>query len=286
MDQWRDAESPPKRRWRDSDQSKSDNWRDAEIDTRHTELDTEIDLEDCQQAALNFIEKLVHMNDLGGLSAKDLCILCYFVTKMGCPKEVVDMLDEYALPPGDTGRNFQRKLDTAQGMDKENPHEYILDLAGYNKYDESRSIHETIAMPAHEGIARELEAKANIIETMITQIKQREWASDYFNHPVVKGIPLEELMADPPLALALYVDAAPYTNDESFMCFTIYNLITNQRHLTVLLRKSELCQCGCRGWCTLHNVFSFIKWQVWYVPAWHGYHTCWDGSSPKIEVCC
>ena len=52
----------------------------------------------------------------------------------------------------------------------------------------------------------------------------------------------------------------PYTKEESFIGFFVYNLITGTRHLSVILRKSDLCACGCRGWCTLYTVFQFLAW--------------------------
>ena len=39
-------------------------------------------------------------------------------------------------------------------------------------------------------------------------------------------------------------------------------MLIGNRHLVVLLRKREMCQCGCRGWCSLFPVFLFLKWSL------------------------
>ncbi len=132
-----------------------------------------------------------------------------------------------------------------------------MNLVKYNKYDHSRSNHDTLAIPPHEGMAREIKSKPNIIQSTI---QDQEWAADYWVHPVVAGLDESELEASPPQPYALYLDAAPYTKDESFLGFFVYHLLTGVRHLCIILRKSELCQCGCRGWCTLFGVFQFLNW--------------------------
>ena len=40
----------------------------------------------------------------------------------------------------------------------------------------------------------------------------------------------------------------------------VYNMVTGHRCLIIVIRKSELCKCGCRGWCTLHVAFEYIHW--------------------------
>ena len=39
----------------------------------------------------------------------------------------------------------------------------------------------------------------------------------------------------------------------------MYNLLTMRRHLLAVLVRSEICRCGCKGWCGLHEVFSSIR---------------------------
>ena len=79
-----------------------------------------------------------------------------------------------------------------------------------------------------------------------------EWGADYNDHPVVRR------SVRPVLPLSLYFDGPPYTKNDGFLGFFVYNHISNLRHLCVLLRKSDLCRCGCKGWCTLFVVMFFL----------------------------
>jgi hypothetical protein len=37
-------------------------------------------------------------------------------------------------------------------------------------------------------------------------------------------------------------------------------MVTGRRYLTLSIRKKLLCDCGCRGWCSLYHIFVFIHW--------------------------
>ena len=41
---------------------------------------------------------------------------------------------------------------------------------------------------------------------------------------------------------------------------TIHNLVSGTRRLSISLRRSLLCRCGCRGWCTMYSIWSFVLW--------------------------
>ena len=45
----------------------------------------------------------------------------------------------------------------------------------------------------------------------------------------------------------------------------IVNLATNRRHVTIVLRKRELCRCACKGWCTIYGALDCLKWQLAYL---------------------
>ena len=39
----------------------------------------------------------------------------------------------------------------------------------------------------------------------------------------------------------------------------MYNMLKGDRHLVAVLRKAQLCRCGCRGWCTYFPLFLYIS---------------------------
>ena len=86
----------------------------------------------------------------------------------------------------------------------------------------------------------------------------RELPDGYYDHPVV----IEHGAREAVLPLGLFVDAVPYSHVDSTIGFWLINLITGERHLFSTLRKAVCCRCGCRGWCTFHEMFRFIKWSL------------------------
>lgn len=50
--------------------------------------------------------------------------------------------------------------------------------------------------------------------------------------------------------LGIFMDAAGFTKNESFEGLFVSDLDTGQRWLICVFRKVEMCQCGCRGFCS------------------------------------
>eukprot|EP00959_Pyramimonas_sp_CCMP1952_P119072 2489678-Pyramimonas_sp.AAC.1 len=46
-------------------------------------------------------------------------------------------------------------------------------------------------------------------------------------------------------------DGVPHAKKDSFLIFSWANMISGTRHVVANARKSDCCQCGCRGMCTI-----------------------------------
>jgi len=62
--------------------------------------------------------------------------------------------------------------------------------------------------------------------------------------------------------LALYMDGAPFLKRDSCTSLWVHNLVTNTRHLVLVLRKRELCKCGCRRWCYFYVAVAVLDWML------------------------
>ena len=49
---------------------------------------------------------------------------------------------------------------------------------------------------------------------------------------------------------------------ESLIGFWVHTMSTKKRHLILTLRKSMLCRCGCRGWCTVAVALQFLAFHL------------------------
>ena len=60
----------------------------------------------------------------------------------------------------------------------------------------------------------------------------------------------------------MYCDAVAFARDESAIGFWLFDFMTDQRWLLTALRRDDLCNCSCKGWCSLYVVFAAIAWSV------------------------
>jgi len=54
----------------------------------------------------------------------------------------------------------------------------------------------------------------------------------------------------------------PSTTRDGVLGIFMYNLVSFKRRLIAVVRKSSLCRCGCKGWCTLHPIWCFVHWSL------------------------
>ncbi|CAK9016517.1 unnamed protein product [Durusdinium trenchii] len=69
----------------------------------------------------------------------------------------------------------------------------------------------------------------------------------YWDHPLVKAAKAEGIKRHV-RPIALYWDGVVYTKKDSFFAF----------YVTDILSSEEMCQCGCRGWCSLYPLL--LRW--------------------------
>ena len=92
-------------------------------------------------------------------------------------------------------------------------------------------------------------------ERLREEISQNHLPPAYFDNAIVKENPPGTVMP-----IAVYVDAVPFSRTDAAIGFFIYNMVTGIRTLSALLPKTELCQCGCKGWCSFYEVFDMLHW--------------------------
>ena len=72
---------------------------------------------------------------------------------------------------------------------------------------------------------------------------------------------------------------APFAKKDGFLAFWIQNLISGTRTLACVLRKSSLCQCGCRGYSILFPVLSVQRCSIGVMGTGYFPTARHDGSS-------
>ena len=60
--------------------------------------------------------------------------------------------------------------------------------------------------------------------------------------------------------LSLYIDGVPVTRRDGLLILTVTNLATSRSWLLAAVKKSAMCKCGCRGWCSLWSIMNWVHW--------------------------
>ncbi|CAE7222610.1 unnamed protein product [Symbiodinium sp. CCMP2592] len=81
----------------------------------------------------------------------------------------------------------------------------------------------------------------------------------YCTHPVVQKAFQEGFRQEHVVPLSVYFDGVQYTKNENFLGFYMTNLRSGKQQLVWLLRLSELCSCGCRGWCSVFPLLEHFR---------------------------
>ena len=184
------------------------------------------------------------------LTARTFCSLMFFAFNAG-----ISAANKYKLKPNSKSGHFNRKVRKSVGIYTDRGM-YNVTLPGQTKGSTGRSNVTIPAFPAHELFEADANKNNRAAAKMQELIDDDDVPDGYLNHPVV----VEH--GGPVVPCAIFADGVPYSNSDSCIAFWLVNLLTARRYLFFILRKSQACRCGCRGWCTFHAIFRYIHWSI------------------------
>ena len=188
----------------------------------------------------------------GKLSSKECCELMFWADKAG-----VREAKPFALPTSAPNGHASRKLKTVLGHHVSCPDLYAADLPGHSKHDVERSAQSTHFLPLHEQITNTWDAEAGCLTKLLELKAAGDVPASYTRHKVVLDHPSE-----PVVPLAIFLDGVPYSHTDSVLGCWGLNVITGTRFLWGVIRKRNLCKCGCAGWCTYFAMFQILHWSL------------------------
>ena len=189
-----------------------------------------------ERAGTDFVDGLIQSWSSGKMPATELCGHAYRAGRAGVAQAV-----PFGKPPGAPTGHYKRHLDTALGLNQKNASGYMIQLPATAKAC-GRLMRETLATPPHESLLAEFVGDPDL---QAHRLDPRLWPPAVTEHPVLMQAPPE--VRETFVPLAPYVDGVPLTNSDSFLGMSVVNMATGARHLVVLIRKSDICKCGCRG---------------------------------------
>ena len=189
------------------------------------------------------------------ISARDVCLIAHYATLGGLIGEATKLARKPGLQSGKYNHHF--KQCTLQDAELDDAIE--LKLPGYNKWSDDSVELKIPAFPFSVLLRAEIDSFGvdDFASDLSNFINADEWGSVYRNNPVVLAHPGE--LVHP---YGLFVDGVPFQKRDGLIGFSIHSLVSQARHYILVLRKSELCHCGCLGWCTFYAVWQWFAIQV------------------------
>ena len=200
-----------------------------------------------EEAGGVFVNMVLDLQYKGKLSAKDVCLLCFWAHRSGAPAKV----GEIGFRPNAQSGQYQKHLDAVLET-KMHSDWYTVDVPVHNKHDQSRVIRKSPVLLPFDELAEEVANTHGFQQVLSTKVANGELSDLYHNHP--------NHTADTDVPIGLFVDGVPTVKKDSCIGFFVFNVVTNARFLCAILRKRSLCHCGCRGWCSYYAIWSYLAW--------------------------
>ena len=192
------------------------------------------------------------------MTAKDACTVAWLAKEAGCEGGVCDL----AYHPKNSGGSFQAHIDIITPRRADSDY-YWIDVPVYAK-GVGRTTKRMPTLPPHETIQHQCEHTPALAPDVLSVDDEfLEWHDIYEWHPGVRACKPEL-----PLLCAMYSDGIRFTRSDrtgkadSLDGFFFHLVPQGRRHSVAFLRKSELCRCGCRGWCSVYPIMLLVSWSV------------------------
>ena len=204
-------------------------------------------------AGEELVNMIVSLKFAGVISAKQACVLAYWASKAGSSGHV----SKLAMRPDQASGEYSRHFDTWTLSGTDSLEAYTFACGRRLHFEVERRFDHLPCRLLHEALGDELvasDARAKLHDA----IEHRRLPDQYFNHPAVFGASAESM----PHPYCIYLDAVAYTRADEVLGVFAYFVLTGRRHLLFCIRKSEVCNCGCKGYCSLFPILDVLAWSA------------------------
>jgi len=215
--------------------------------------DSDVEEIDPEDAGAQLLDLLVDLKVQGKLSATNCCLISFWAARAGAAGGV----QQLGKAPGASSGHYSSHFDKVIGHRESEKDLLWVDIPCYRPFDAGRYVRQVPVFPPHEILAEECAGDKGLIRQLKGSVDAGEWPPCYHSHPVVQ-------QAKPAIAIpiAIYIDGIQFTRRDNILGVFCNNLATGVHHLVAVLRKSWMCRCGCRGWCSLYPLLETISWSL------------------------
>ena len=187
---------------------------------------------------------------LGKLVAEDLTRIAYMHTKSGgCG------LEDLSLDPSRCS-GWAEHVDKLVTKEAAVPQLYEAKLPMFNKRSCGREEGSTMLYLPSVAIAKQVE------EDGAPDLKPELLTPAFLEHPVVRRETAKGTMLNRIRPVALYWDGVTDNKKQTFVAMFAHDLQADVKHLVFIIRKQQLCKCGCRGWCSMWALLDVVRWDL------------------------
>lgn len=185
------------------------------------------------------------------LSAKDMCCIMFFASRAG-----VQEASRYACNPSAPSGHFQRLLSRRMPYLLDRDILYELEVPSYSSDTLSRGAHTMTVISPHEAFAEAAGKDPSLQDRLLETVQRGDLPECYMQHPVAQQSGYTAI------PLSIFIDGVPYSKNDGVIGFWLANELTSSRYLLAAARKRILCECGCRGWCSMYRLFVWLRWSL------------------------
>ena len=189
------------------------------------------------------------------MSARRLCKCAWHA--YSCGIEEFKPFSYYVENSSEQTGHPSRKVEAALDLKNEEAKLYTLAKMPLTSRSGDRELKTMLVNPIHESIWNEVQSTPELLEDWKKNIHEH-WLPVYENHVHVRDKSPEDRART--LAMAIYMDATEFQKRDSILVCSVHLINSTRRHLAFAVRKSSLCSCGCKGWCTLYNLYVYLYW--------------------------
>ena len=209
-----------------------------------------------------FIEKY----NCGKMFATDVCKMAFWCKSGG----MIGAVAELAKRPGLPTSHYNRHLKEVLGHNDKDGLIQYLKLPCSHAVDGSRTSIQLPVIHPHEVFNNEVAESPSLADALAEEVRLDRLPPLVTDHKVFKR---SGGKAHPG---TLYVDGVPTTKRDGVIGFWYCPLLSKRRHLCAVIAKKRMCKCGCRGWCSLFVIFSWLHWSFAAMAA---------GEHPLLDWC-
>jgi len=157
--------------------------------------------------------------------------------------------------PGHQSGKYAQHIDAKLRTRLKNFRSHKLKVPLHKRRTLGRKVYDVPVLAPYEELEDEVSKDLTFTSDLHDAIQTRQLPQLYFDHPVVTQHADEEVVP-----IGLFTDGVEFQKKDTCIAIWLYTLITKVRHLLIVFKKSQLCKCGCRGWCSVWVALDYLRY--------------------------